>query len=161
MEFFVVRSGEDNPKKCTALKLTRTGRASLVETPRGLLLNPLSKTTLCGAHKYQEVTALDISWNLLETFIEYEPSAKLPFLVAVNPVNYGKPHKLSTVEALAASAWVMGDSKKAERLLSPFKWGIHFIDLNRERLETYAKASEATIENEEKRMINALQGTTE
>ena len=161
MKFNVVRSGEDNPKKCTAMRLFKFKHATQVEKPVGLLLNPFSETILCGSHKFDKITALDVSWNLLENFMEYAPSAKLPFLIAANTINYGKPHKLSTVEALAAAAWIMGNSEAAKHLLSPFKWGPHFLDLNQERLETYAGADESTILAEEGRMIKQLLGETE
>ena len=44
----------------------------------------------------------------------------LPLLLAANPVNWGKPGKLTTVEALAASLYLMGRVEQCKELLSKF-----------------------------------------
>jgi pre-rRNA-processing protein TSR3 len=66
---------------------------------------------------------------------------RLPTLLASNPVNYAKPHKLSSIEALAAGLYIMGFSERASQLLSLFKWGPTFLTLNHEPLEAYSMAS--------------------
>ena len=65
----------------------------------------------------------------------------LPLLLAANPVNWGKPGKLSTVEALAASLYLMGRVEQCRELLSKFRWGERFLELNQEPLEAYAAAT--------------------
>jgi pre-rRNA-processing protein TSR3 len=68
----------------------------------------------------------------------------LPVLIAGNPVNFGKPTKLTTVEALAAALYIAGLREEADQLLSIFKWGHTFIEINQKRLGDYAKAKDST-----------------
>ncbi len=46
----------------------------------------------------------------------------LPWLVAANPVNFGKPTKLSCAEAFAAALYVCGCKEEAVSIMSRFKW---------------------------------------
>ena len=64
----------------------------------------------------------------------------LPLLLAANPVNWGKPGKLTTVEALAAALYLMGQNHQATELLSKFRWGEQFMNLNKEPLIAYTEA---------------------
>ena len=85
---------------------------------------------------------LDSSWSHAEEAFHrlYLKERALTFLVAANPVNYGKPFQLSTVEALAAGLVILGESAQAELILSKFSWGHVFLELNREPLREYAAA---------------------
>ena len=90
------------------------------------------------------LAVLDLSWKAtgdkFPKSIRKSKSRALPFLLAANPVNYGRPFILSSVEALAASLIIIGHREQAEQLLSKFKWGQTFLTLNKEPLEDYEKA---------------------
>jgi pre-rRNA-processing protein TSR3 len=114
---------------------------------RAIVLNPFSETAFSPADKQriQEhgLVALDCSWEHAEKVLSGHvrgTSRCLPVLVAGNPVNFGKPTKLTTVEALAAALIIAGFQEEARELLSIFTWGHTFFDLNGERLEQYATA---------------------
>jgi len=61
-------------------------------------------------------------------------------LLAANPVNWGKPSRLTTAEALATVLSLIGEDDQAREVLGAFRWGERFFELNREPLEAYAAA---------------------
>ena len=71
----------------------------------------------------------------------------VPFMVAANPVNYGKPFKLTCVEAIAGALMLTGFEEEAEAILGGFKWGHSFLELNADIFEKYrgCKTSEEII----------------
>lgn len=90
------------------------------------------------------LAVLDLSWKATgDNFpksIKNSKQRALPFLVAANPVNYGKPFILSSAEAFAAALVILGYREQAEELMNKFKWGPTFFTLNKEPLEDYEKA---------------------
>jgi pre-rRNA-processing protein TSR3 len=151
----VYHARQCDPKKCSALKLRRHRLIRLVHhvrwLPRGaIILNPFSKTAFSPADKEQlesrGLAAFDCSWVHADDVFELSMrsvSRCLPYLVAANPVNYGVPTKLSTVEALASALYIASHREEADRLLSIFKWGPNFVELNLELLESYASAKDS------------------
>jgi len=157
-EGFVVRivvyhARQCDPKKCSTLKLKRFRLVDVVTRVRllphdAVVLDALAEKAFSPADRPQMewfgLAALDYSWEQgIKLRVSQANSRCLPFLVAANPVNFGVPTKLSTVEALAAALYIAGFKEDAEKLLSIFKWGPEFIRLNYERLETYAKAKDS------------------
>ncbi|MBC7129859.1 DUF367 family protein [Candidatus Bathyarchaeota archaeon] len=152
----VYHAGQCDPKKCTALKLKRHGLIRIVNRmrflpKRAIVLNPFSKIAFSPADRERienfGLVALDFSWEHIDKPLPKNvrgTSRCLPFLVAGNPVNFGVPTKLSTVEALAAALYIAGFTEESEKLLSIFKWGHTFLDINRERLDKYSKAKNSS-----------------
>lgn len=67
----------------------------------------------------------------------------LPYLVAANPVNYGKPYKLTCVEAVAACLKMIGHPSVG-LYLSKFKWGANFLTLNEQLFDEYESCENST-----------------
>jgi pre-rRNA-processing protein TSR3 len=114
---------------------------------RAVVLNPFSEIAFSPADRQRiekfGLAALDCSWEHAQKVLSKHvrgTSRCLPVLVAGNPVNFGKPTQLSTVEALAGALYIAGLKEEAMELLSIFKWGHTFLEINRERLESYVKA---------------------
>jgi len=121
------------------------------EIPRGaVILDPFTPKAFSPEDRKtiekRGLSALDCSWvhakEVFDIQSHWIPRC-LPYLVAANPVNYGKPTKLSTVEALAAALYIAGFREQAAELLSKFKWGPQFSRLNEVLLERYAKAKDS------------------
>lgn len=148
---------QDDKSKNTAVKLARKKLISLHERmnrlPRkGIILDPLCGKVLGPEDrelmdKGGNLVVLDCSWAQIEESVEIVSKRTrlnrrmLPLLLAANPVNWGKPGKLSSVEALSASLWILGRKKQARNLLSAFSWGEQFIKLNQEPLDAYESAN--------------------
>ncbi|MFB6197625.1 MAG: DUF367 family protein [Halobacteriaceae archaeon] len=147
MEFHVRYEGDDDPKKCTARKLSRFGLVELHhsdrDTPRGVVLNPFAERALAPDVAEGNLIALDCSWKSAEEdqFSMSGTHRALPYVIAANPVNFGRPLQLTTVEALAAGAYILGEREQASKLLSKFKWGSTFLEMNSEPLSRYARCT--------------------
>ncbi|QGN07421.1 DUF367 family protein [Halorhabdus sp. CBA1104] len=151
MELHVRYEGDDDPEKCTARKLAKFDLATLHDsvraTPPGIVLNPFAEQALSPADADRErLIALDCSWETAEreAFDLDGVQRSLPFLVAANPVNYGTPFQLTTVEALAGGLAIVGEREQAKKLLSKFRWGHTFLELNEEPLSRYADCADST-----------------
>ena len=157
MRILILHLNQCDPKKCTALKLGRHGLARIISSirsiPRGIIvLNPYSPKALSREDRdlicRRGILAVDCSWKKAEEiFLRLRRIGRgraLPYLIAANPVNYGKPTKLSTAEAIAAALYISGFKEEAIKVLSVFKWGPVFIELNKSLLESYAKAESSS-----------------
>jgi pre-rRNA-processing protein TSR3 len=150
VDLHVRYEGNDDPDKCTARKLARFDLATLHRsdkaTPYGVVLNPHAEQALSPADATETLVALDCSWESAgeKRFSIRGEHRALPYLVAANPVNFGRPLQLTTVEALAAALCLFGERDHAERILSKFRWGETFLELNDEPLRRYADCADST-----------------
>ncbi len=62
----------------------------------------------------------------------------MPYLIAANPTNYGRPWRLNCVEALAACFFICGHADWAKEILAPFSYGEAFLEINSAPLKRYA-----------------------
>ena len=148
MQVQVLMFRQDDPKKCTAAKIVKFKLATSVRKTLSntLLLDPFAQKTLLrsDASLVDSITGIDCSWELAgKTFTKKFSgiARKLPPLLAGNPINYSKLNKLTTVEAIAGAAFIMGFESLAQDLLGKFKWGHTFYELNQHLLEDYSKAN--------------------
>jgi pre-rRNA-processing protein TSR3 len=149
---YAYRDNSCDPRKCTVKKLERAGFLKIFKTisqiPRNtLLLDSTAEQALSPADKnVHSITVLDCSWVVLDTgkVSSWRIRRALPFLVAANPVNFGKPCVLSSIEALAAALFILGEGERASSVLSKVSWGIRFLEVNREPLDLYAKAKDSS-----------------
>lgn len=157
-----------DPKKCTGRKLVRQKAVKMLRLQQrfsGIILSPIATIPLSAGDSQivssQGIAVIDCSWAKLEE----TPFSKmkggyprlLPYLVASNPVNYGRPNKLSCVEAFAAALYITGHCESAVSILDYFKWGHSFLSLNESLLDIYSSchtpcnivsAQEKWLENE-------------
>lgn len=151
MKLQILMFYQDDPKKCTAAKMIKFGLAHSIKKihNKGLVLDPFSEKTLLSRDKHlvNSIIGIDCSWNKAEQAFSKKFNGikrKLPPLLAGNPVNYSKLNKLTTVEALSASLFILGFNDQALSLLDKFKWGHTFYSLNQNLLNEYSQ-----INNEE------------
>ncbi|KAG5460885.1 MAG: hypothetical protein BJ554DRAFT_7016, partial [Olpidium bornovanus] len=134
-----------DPKRCSGNKLARLGVIQLLKINqrfRGIVLSSEGKKAVSRADRaiIEEygLAVVDCSWAKLDEVpfakLRAEHNRLLPYLVAANPVNYGRPWKLNCAEAIAACFFITGCSglkEYGDEIMGKFKWGHSFYELNR------------------------------
>ncbi len=155
IKLYILHMKECDPKKCSGLRLGRSGFARIITRPSHLpigttILDPFAVKAFSPADKRnierRGLTVVDCSWNQLEGELRVKIRGThrcLPLLIAGNPINYGSIGKLSTVEAFSGALFIIGEETLADQILSKFKWGHTFLDLNRKSLLEYQKAEDS------------------
>ena len=146
--------GQCDAKRCTGRKLARRELITTLaigQVHRGLLLSPDGKRTVSAEDRpiveAHGLSVIDCSWKLVGGIpfhkLKGGQPRLLPYLVAANSVNYGKPCKLTCAEALAATLYITGFAGDAEALMDEFSWGPEFLKINRPLLDAYAAAADS------------------
>ena len=143
-----------DPKKCTAKRMLKFGLAKeakmLRNIPSGsIVLSPFADKALSPAdRKYSRngLVVMDLTWTNIDEFPHPTrmQDRALPYLLASNPINWGRPMELNSAEAVLASLIILGEKEQADTFLGRFNWAPEFLRLNGELLEAYASAKDST-----------------
>jgi pre-rRNA-processing protein TSR3 len=149
---YAYRDNSCDPRKCSVKRMERSGLVRILSRisriPRNtLLLDPTAEQAISPAdHPVRSITVLDCSWEVLDTGAvrSWRKRRAHPFLLAANPVNFGRPWRLSSVEAFAAALFILNEPEQAASVLGTQTWGCRFLELNSELLKDYAAASDSS-----------------
>ena len=162
-----------DPKRCSGKKLERLGLITSLRVGQkfqGLVISPNGKTVVCPDDlpivEEFGASVVECSWARLDEIpfnrIGGRHERLLPYLVAANQVNYGKPWRLNCVEALAACFAIVGKMDWAAELLSHFSWGLGFLELNKEILEIYQQCTDAeSVKQAEAQWLDKIEEETQ
>ena len=149
LNIYALEYGQDDPIKCTARKMIQMDLARGVNrkyhaADSTIVLNPYAHRAISPTDgDAKGLLVVDCSWNQAKEVFFKRLGGKhrrLPLLLAANPTNYAIVGRLSSLEALAASMYIIGYADDAKRYLSIYKWGPTFETPNHDPLEEYRKA---------------------
>jgi pre-rRNA-processing protein TSR3 len=142
-----------DPRKCTAKRMVKFGLGryvgSLSSIPSGsVVLSPFAERALSPAdrrHASRGLVVMDLTWTNIEGFprLRRAEERALPYLLASNPVNCGRPMELNSAEAVMAALFILGEREQAESFLPRFNWAPEFMRLNGSLLEDYSGARDS------------------
>lgn len=143
--------GHCDAKRCSGKRLMRLGLMRELHVGQkfaGIVISPKGKKLVSRADRelleQYGAAVVEASWKRIDEVPFAKIGGKcerlLPYLVAANQTNYGKPWRLNCVEALAACFYICGRKEWAESILSTFSYGEAFLEMNEEVLDKYAEA---------------------
>ncbi|MCL2032205.1 MAG: DUF367 family protein [Methanomassiliicoccaceae archaeon] len=142
-----------DPKKCTARRMLKFGLGKEAKTlsavPSGsVVLSPFSDIALSPADAVRAkkgLVVMDLTWTNIDEFPRLKGVSEraLPYLLASNPVNWGRPMELNSAEAVMAALIILGENEQAGTFMERFNWAPEFIRLNGPLLEDYSKAKDS------------------
>ncbi len=132
------------------MKLGLMRELSVGQKHSGVIISPNAKHTISPADRelmeQYGAAVVECSWARVKEVPWAKIGGKcerlLPYLVAANSVNYGKPWRLNCVEALGAAFYICGHPEWAEEVLSHFSYGQSFLDINSSVLKRYAACAD-------------------
>ncbi|ODV60041.1 ribosome biogenesis protein TSR3 [Ascoidea rubescens DSM 1968] len=142
-----------DPKRCSGKKLERLGLIRSLKIGQrfsGLAISSNGKKLISKEDTFimleKGIAVIECSWAKIDEipfsrFTSNKNERLLPYLVAANTVNYGKPWKLNCVEALAAAFAICDQLQYAEKLLENFSYGLNFLKINEELFDIYKKCN--------------------
>ncbi|KAE8144189.1 hypothetical protein BDV25DRAFT_167446 [Aspergillus avenaceus] len=144
--------GHCDPKRCSGKRLIHLGlmrELAIGQKYPGVIVSPNAKKIISPADRETleqfGAAVVECSWARLKEVpfsrIGGRCERLLPYLVAANTVNYGKPWRLNCVEALAACFAICGHEDWAKEVLQHFNYGEAFLDINAKLLKRYAACS--------------------
>ncbi|KAL4930679.1 ribosome biogenesis TSR3 family protein [Aspergillus undulatus] len=147
--------GHCDPKRCSGKRLMKLGLMrdlAIGQKFQGVVVSPNAKKVVSPADKelleQYGAAVVECSWVRVKEVPWSRIGGKcerlLPYLIAANTVNYGKPWRLNCVEALAACFCICGHEDWAQEVLKHFRYGEAFLEINSQLLKRYAAC-----ENEE------------
>jgi pre-rRNA-processing protein TSR3 len=152
MRKVIYEFGQCDPKRCSGHKLVKLKKIDSIPLKsnfNGIILSPDGKFAVSPSDRDHilrfGIGLIDCSWNQVESFdfskLPRKNNRLLPWLVAANTINYGKPWKLNCVEALAATLYIIGEKDEAKSIFEGFSYGDEFFKLNLDILEIYSNCT--------------------
>lgn len=140
--------GHCDAKRCSGKRLMRLGMMRELHVGQkfaGVVVSPKAKRIISKEDKelleQYGAAVVEASWKRIDEVpfgrIGGKCERLLPYLVAANQTNYGKPWRLNCVEALAACYYICGHPEWAESILSTFSYGPAFLEINSALLKRY------------------------
>ncbi|KAE8162001.1 hypothetical protein BDV40DRAFT_170906 [Aspergillus tamarii] len=161
--------GHCDPKRCSGKRLMHLGlmrELGIGQKYPGVVVSPNAKKIISPADRdileQYGAAVVECSWVRLKEVPFSRIGGKcerlLPYLVAANTVNYGRPWRLNCVEALAACFCICGHEDWAREVLKHFSYGEAFLDINSKLLKRYAAcATEEDVKRTEEEWLAKIE----
>ena len=158
-----------DPKRCSGKRLMHFGlmrQLSVGQKFSGVVISPNAKKVISREDsdllEQYGAAVVECSWVRVKEVpwgkIGGRCERLLPYLVAANSVNYGRPWRLNCAEALAACFYICGHEDWAHEVLAHFSYGEPFLEINAQLLKRYAAcANEEEIKKAEEVWLEKIE----